>query len=132
MRRQLWTQASSFSFPALPSSPKFTPTKYTCFLYCCIKRKKLSPAKTCPSCVLYTVPRQGTYSNIYSLFLLTLLFSWASCFWPIILMPSLLLIDHVLFLSFKLLYSDSFSHLLFLQFTKICLLSLAHHWNCSC
>lgn len=76
------------------------------------------------SCTLSMMPQQGTCSNNYSLFLLTLLSPGVSCFWPIILMPSLL-VDHILFLSFKLLYSDSFSHLFFLQFTKICLLSLA-------
>lgn len=54
-----------------------------------------------------------------------------------ILMPSLLLVYHIWVLTFKLLGSvvcilTSFSYLPFLHFTKICLLSSAYHWNCSC
>lgn len=70
------------------------------------------------SCTLSMMPQQGTCSNNYSLFLLTLLSPGVSCFWPVILMPSLLLVDHILFLSFKLLYSDSFSHYFFFNLLK--------------
>ena len=95
------------------------------------KEDTSSYKKIYPSYMFSMMPQQETCSNNYSLFLLTLLSLGVSCFWPIILMPSLLLFDHILFLSFKLLYSDSLSHLFSLQFTKICLLSLACHWDCS-
>ena len=90
------------------------------------KEDTFSYKKIYPSCLLSIKTQQETCSNNYSLFLLTLLSPGVSCFGPIILMPSLL-VDHIFFLSFKLLYSDSFSHLFFLQFAKMCLLSLACH-----
>lgn len=77
------------------------------------------------SCTLSMMPQQGTCSNNYSLFLLTLLSPGVSCFWPVILMPSFLLVDHILFLSFKLLYSDSFSHYFFFNLLKF-VFSLQH------
>lgn len=121
-----------FPFPTL-KGPKIYPHNTLLFsLLLYQKEYASSHKKIYLSCTLSMMPQQGTCSNNYSLFLLTLLSPGVSCFWPIILMPSLLLVDHILFLSFKLLYSDSFSHLFFLQFTKICLLSLACYWDCSC
>lgn len=117
-----------FPFPTLRGPQNLPPQHTLVFSTSVSKGIRLLPQKKKKiylSCTLSMMPQQGTCSNNYSLFLLTLLSPGVSCFWPVILMPSLLLVDHILFLSFKLLYSDSFSHYFFFNLLKF-VFSLQH------
>lgn len=132
MKHLQWTQAFSLPISHPQRTPKIYPHNTLLFSLLLYQKEDTSSYKKIyPSYMFSMMPQQETCSSNYSLFLLTLLSLGVSCFWPIILMPSLLLFDHILFLSFKLLYSDSLSHLFFLQFTKICLVCLACHRACS-